>query len=136
MGCRKFAWRKDQETVIRAAPLSRQKVARLQSASHFASLNKFIYPAHVVGNLRSVAATAPRSEFKQHRSMLSVRKFNMGYSLSEAKSSNGLLAHISHHFFVGRRKRSGILYANINAIGILGFYLLANAQNRGFPIPN
>ena len=130
------AWRKHKETVISAAATGGSELARRHPTRHAAGFHEFIHAADVVRNLRSVSATAARTEFEEHRTFVGVAEFNMGGALCESECAHRAMAHIADDRFLRRSQLGGVLDADVDAIRAQRFDFLADAEHRSLAVPD
>ena len=90
----------------------------------------------MVRNLRSVSATAARTEFEEHRTFVGVAEFDVSGALRQSECAHRAMAHIGDGRFLRRRQLGGVLDADVHAIGTQRLDLLADAENRSLAFPD
>ena len=108
---------KDEESVVRSAVVGGRELARRNPASHTAGFDEFIHAADMVRNLRGMSAAASRTEFKEHRTLFGVAKFDVSNSLSQSKSVHCAVAHIGYSSSLCGCQLGRVLDTDIHAIG-------------------
>src|SRR5271165_3296594 len=127
---------KHQEAVICSSAAAGLELTRGRSAGHAAGFHKFIHPADMMRNLRSVPAPTARAQFKEHRTVIGITEFNVSHTLRQSQREYCTITHIGHGCFLHRRQLGRVLDADIHTIGKSRLDLLSDAKNGSLALPD